>query len=152
MPQTMVPSTPRFQKNQAMPAAAANSRASCQVVISAPWLITISGMTTAERAAIGAYCRPCWAQCGRLQGLLEMKKKPRVMTVMQPSSTMVSRVQGSRSSMVCTLPGARRPEFVEHQADRNRAGDRHEDVELEGQRPGRHRRGTGHAGGDDAQL
>jgi hypothetical protein len=54
MPATMVPSTPRCQANQARPATTANNRASCQVLTSAPCTITISGMTTAASAAIGA--------------------------------------------------------------------------------------------------
>ena len=35
----------------------------------------ISGITTADSAAMGAYCRPRCAQCGNCQLLLEMKKK-----------------------------------------------------------------------------
>ena len=54
MPLTIVPSTPRRQKNQATPAAVPNSRASYQVAISWPWVMTISGTITAASAAIGA--------------------------------------------------------------------------------------------------
>src|SRR5690606_21981859 len=128
MPATMVPSTPPRQKNQAAPASAPYRRASCHVLTSAPWLITTSGTTTADSAAMGAYCRPRCAQCGSVQGLSDRKKKPRVITVTTPRARMVSSVQGSRSSM--TGPVARGAQWFKHQAQRHRAGDGHQDVEL----------------------
>jgi hypothetical protein len=60
------PGPARVGQSRRPPGAAPNRRASCQVVISWPCVMTTSGTMTADSAAIGAYCRPRWAQCGRL--------------------------------------------------------------------------------------
>jgi hypothetical protein len=54
MPATMVPRMPRRQKYHAPAGRRRNSRGSCQVLISWPWVSTISGTTTAVSAASGA--------------------------------------------------------------------------------------------------
>jgi hypothetical protein len=54
--------------------------------------MTTSGTTTAAKAAMGAYCKPRCAHFGNVHGRLEMKKNPRVTTVITPKATMVSKV------------------------------------------------------------
>ena len=58
----------------------------------APCVITTSGMTTADKAAIGAYCKPRCAHGGKAHSVSEIKKNERATTVTTVIKAMVSKV------------------------------------------------------------
>ena len=115
LPLTIVPRIVRRQKYQALAAATAKSRASRQVEITSPCVITISGASTAANAASGAYRNPCDSQpgMGSTFSLLLMAgpsvaaapvAKPALPVEQQPTQRPVSSVLNARVLLVDDNP------------------------------------------------